>query len=135
MASLPLNRGAYGKLLARELPTRIYGPEEHATALSRARDLILRENEATAEELEYLNLLTALLEDYERKRLSCKREKFSPAEMLAYLVEENGLKQSDLRDVASQSNISAMLRGKRPIGKTVAQKLAKRFQVSPELFL
>ena len=94
-----------------------------------------RENEATAEELEYLNLLTVLLEDYERKRLSRQRERFSPAEMLACLMEENGLKQTDLRDVASQSNISAMLRGKRPIGKTVAQKLAQRFQVGPELLL
>ena len=96
---------------------------------------MLRENEATPEELEYLGVLTTLIADYERTRWPAKRKKFSPGEMLAYLLEQSGLKQTDLADIAPQSNISAMLRGKRPISKEVALKLARRFHVSAELFL
>ncbi|HMJ62880.1 MAG TPA: helix-turn-helix domain-containing protein [Bryobacteraceae bacterium] len=84
---------------------------------------------------ELLKLLAALIEDYERKRWPRKRPKSSPSEMLAFLMEENGLKQTDLSDIAPQSNISAILRGKRSISKAIALRLAKRFRVSPELFL
>lgn len=135
MASLPLDRRAYGKLLAKEAPARIHNDMEHRAAIERAKKLMLREDEASPEELEYLDLLATLIEDYERKRWPLKREKFSGAEMLAFLMEENGLKQTDLAEIAPQANISAVLRGKRPISKAVALKLAKRFHVSPELFL
>lgn len=135
MATLPLDRRAYGKLLAKEAPTRIRNDEEHRTLMERVKELMLREDEATPEELEYLDLLATLIEDYERKRWPLKREKISGAEILAFLMEENGLKQTDLADIAPQANISAMLRGKREISKAVALKLAKRFHLSPELFL
>ena len=82
-----------------------------------------------------MKLLATLIEDYERKRWSRKRQKFAPREILAFLMQENGLKQADLADIAPQSNISAILAGKRPIGNAMAIKLAKRFHVSPELFL
>ena len=64
-----------------------------------------------------MNLLAILVENYERKRRPRKREKLSPAEMLAYLMEENGLKQTDLADIALQPNLSAILGGKRAISK------------------
>jgi len=90
---------------------------------------------ATPEEVALMQLWATLIEDYERKRWPRRRLRTTPAGMLAFLMAENGLKQSDLADIASQSNISAMLRGKRVIGKAIAEKLAKRFHVAPALFL
>lgn len=135
MASLAIDHKAYGKLLAKAEPMVIKSDEEHAAAMERISELALKEDRATREELELMKVLAALVENYERKRWPSKREKVSPAEMLAYLLEQSGLKQSDLVDIAPQSNISAMLRGRRPISKGVALRLAKRFRVSPELFL
>lgn len=135
MPLLEINSKAYGELLAAKRPTVIHDDEEHGAAMAHLAELAQKENSATPEELELLNLLATLVEDYERKRWSRKQNKFSPREMLAFLMEENGLKQSDLADIASQSNISAILSGKRQIGPVTAVKLGKRFHVSPELFL
>lgn len=130
-----IDRKAYGELLAKEAPTRITNDAEHQAALEHTKAIILRENEASREELAYLDLLITLIEEYERKRWPRKRQKVSPREMLAFLMEEHGLSQSDLPEIASQSNISAMLSGRRPIGPATAVKLGKRFRVGPELFL
>lgn len=59
----------------------------------------------------------------------------SPAEMLRYLMEEGGLKQEDLADVAPQHRISEILSGKRGISKEIAKKLARRFGVHADVFL
>lgn len=135
MAALPINTETYGQLLATTLPAVITTDEEHAAALEHVAELAIKEDKATAEEIRLLSLLATLAEDYERKRWRRKRQKFSPHEMLAFLIQEHGLKQSDLAGIASQSNISAILAGKRPIGKLTALKLAERFHISPDLFL
>jgi len=59
----------------------------------------------------------------------------SPAEMLRYLMEEGGLKQEDLADIAPQHRISEILNGKRAISKEIAKKLARRFNVHADVFL
>lgn len=58
-----------------------------------------------------------------------------PREMLRYLMEEHGLKQSDLSGLVSQGTISDILSGRRGISKALAKKLAARFQVSAAVFL
>lgn len=135
MPLLTIDSKAYGELLAAKRPTVVHDDEEHGAAMAYLAELAQKEDRATPEELELLNLLATLVEDYERKRWSRIRKKFSPSEMLAFLMEENGVKQSDLAGVASQSNISAILAGKRQVGPVTAVKLGKRFHVSPELFL
>jgi len=45
------------------------------------------------------------------------------------------LKQEDLNDCAPQSRISDILSGNRGISRDVAKKLARRFNVSTDLFL
>ncbi len=58
-----------------------------------------------------------------------------PREMLRYLMDEHGLKQSDLSGLVSQGTISDILSGRRGISKALAKKLAARFQVSAAVFL
>ena len=56
-------------------------------------------------------------------------------DVLRYLMDEHGLKQSDLSDIASQGTISDILSGRREISKALAKKMAARFQVSAGVFL
>ena len=58
-----------------------------------------------------------------------------PRDVLRYLMEDRGLSQSDLADVASQGTISDILAGKREISKALARKLAGRFGVSVAVFV
>ena len=59
-----------------------------------------------------------------------------PHQVLKTLLENRGLKQIDLLSIfGARSNVSAVLAGKRPIGKTQAKALAEFFKVSTELFI
>ena len=59
----------------------------------------------------------------------------SPRDALRFLMEARGLKQEDLRAVVPQSNLSAILAGKRKISATMAGKLGKFFGISPAVFV
>ena len=54
---------------------------------------------------------------------------------LRFLMEARGLKQEDLSSIVPQSNLSAILAGKRKISATMAGKLGKFFGISPAVFV
>jgi HTH-type transcriptional regulator / antitoxin HigA len=56
-------------------------------------------------------------------------------EVLAYLMEEHHLTQSDLPEVGSQGVISEILSGKRALNVRQIRALAARFNVSPAVFV
>jgi HTH-type transcriptional regulator/antitoxin HigA len=56
----------------------------------------------------------------------------TPGTLLAYLMEEHGLKQSDLPEVGPQSVVSEILSGKRAPNLRQVKVLAKRFRVPME---
>jgi HTH-type transcriptional regulator/antitoxin HigA len=58
-----------------------------------------------------------------------------PREVLRFLLEENGLKQKDLAEIASPALISDILSGRREISKKLARSLASRFNTSVEVFV
>ena len=58
-----------------------------------------------------------------------------PREMLRFLMEENDLNQSDLLELGSQGVVSEILSGKRRLNVKQVSRLAKRFGVSPAVFL
>src|SRR2546428_591651 len=58
-----------------------------------------------------------------------------PPAVLRLLMEQHGLKQQDLPDIAPQSVISEILAGKRRINARQAKALAGRFGVSAAVFL
>lgn len=57
----------------------------------------------------------------------------TPATVLASLMEEHGLKQSDLPEIGAQSVVSAVLAGKRQLNLRQVKALAKRFSVPLEV--
>jgi HTH-type transcriptional regulator/antitoxin HigA len=59
----------------------------------------------------------------------------SSREMLRFLMEQNDLNQSDLPELGSQGVVSEILSGKRGLNVKQVARLAKRFNVSPSVFL
>jgi HTH-type transcriptional regulator/antitoxin HigA len=81
-----------------------------------------------------LDLVAQQIEVYESEHHSLPDA--APAEVLRYLMEENGLRQTDLsHEVGGQSIVSAILNGKRELNARQVKALAKRFKVSPAVFL
>lgn len=80
-----------------------------------------------------LDLVSELVEDYDASHYAI--EAAEPKEVLRFLIETRGLKQGDLAEIVPQSNLSAILAGKRKISATLAGKLAKYFSISPAVFV
>ena len=81
-----------------------------------------------------LDLLARDVEAYEAKRQTLPEA--APAQVLAFLMQEHGLKQADLAgELGGQSIVSSILNGKRKFNTRQAKALAKRFHVSPAVFL
>jgi len=88
------------------------------------------ENHPLADVLDYLSDQVAA---YEEEHFPIPEAE--PKEVLRFLMEQHGLKQEDLADCAPQGRISDILSGHRGISKDIAKKLARRFNVSTDLFL
>lgn len=58
-----------------------------------------------------------------------------PADVLRFLMTENGLRQSDFPEIGSQGVVSEILSNKRELNTRQIRKLAKRFAVSPAVFV
>ncbi|MEI7432322.1 MAG: hypothetical protein WCL27_17890 [Betaproteobacteria bacterium] len=80
-----------------------------------------------------LALVDEMVSRYQREH--CTIKPVPPKEALRALIVTRGLKQVDLNAVVAQSNLSAILAGKRKINATMAGKLGKFFGVSPALFV
>ncbi len=82
----------------------------------------------------YFETLTALTGEYEKKHF--EDPKVSGGEMLEYLMELKGLKQTDLsKELGGQSVVSDVLSGKRELNLKQIRALAKKLGVSPEVFI
>lgn len=80
-----------------------------------------------------LELLGDVVSKYEREHYAI--DAADPKDSLRFLIEARGLNQEDLSTIVPQSNLSAILAGKRKISATMAGKLGKFFGVSPALFV
>lgn len=80
-----------------------------------------------------LDLVSELVADYDTNHFAI--EASEPKEVLRYLIELRSLRQGDLAEIVPQSNLSAILSGKRKISATLAGKLAKFFNISPAVFV
>lgn len=81
----------------------------------------------------FLEVVSDLVSLYEREHFPISPA--NPPEALRFLMEARGLRQEDLADVVAQSNLSAILLGKRNISAKLAAKLGQFFGVSPALFI
>ena len=74
-----------------------------------------------------------LIENYENQAYEINEA--SPVDTLKYLMNEHGLKQSDLNEIGSQGVVSEILTGKRTLNIEQIKKISNRFHVSPLVFI
>jgi HTH-type transcriptional regulator / antitoxin HigA len=129
-----LNRKVYASLLSDVLPKVIESEEENELFLAEVEKLMAFGEDLTPEQLQLMNLLVSLIEQFEEQHYSLNPAK--PLEVLNELVLQRELKQKDLVPVfGSQGIASEVLNGKRSISKAQAKALGDFFHVSPTLFL
>jgi HTH-type transcriptional regulator/antitoxin HigA len=132
-----IDKEKYGSLLASVLPSAITNDEELERLTQEVDVLItkdIKQGSLSPEEDKLLELLSLLIEEYEDKHYPIPE--LPPDKVLKFLIEEKGLKQSDLLHIFGSSGIaSEVVNGKRSISKAQAKKLAEFFKVSVELFI
>ena len=82
---------------------------------------------------ELADALSLFIENFEKEHVRMPHA--SPAEVLKVLMQEHGLRQADLREIGSQGVVSEVLAGRRSLNTRQIAKLARRFAVSPAVFL
>jgi HTH-type transcriptional regulator/antitoxin HigA len=134
--ALTFNREQYTDLLIKYQPKVIETEAEYQQALAVVEHFVFKK-ERSLEELALYDLALILVKDYESK--ICPMDDWrtqSPTEMLQYLLESSGKKQSDLvGTIGSSGIVSEVVNGKRSISKSQAKKLGEIFRVSPSLFI
>ncbi len=122
----------YAALLTETLPRVIHSDAQNEQYAARLEEIVFKDILTPAEE-ELVELLTLLIEEYERRRFPVGGA--TPNEVLAELIAAHELRQKDLADVfGAESTVSAILNGKRPLTRDHIEKLSKRFSVSPAVF-
>jgi len=122
--------------LIREFPLRtIRTSSQHDSAMEIVRRLaIANDGTLSGGEQEYLDALTVLLEDYDRRLEPWHR--ISGLQLLKHLMAEHEMKVADLgKIVGSRPLASLILAGKRDISKEVMKRLGAYFHVDPGAFL
>ncbi len=129
-----VNRERYGNLLASALPTVIKTKAENDYYLAVVEGLMRKGDEMSREEEALLDLLSLLIETFERRHYKIKKS--TPRAVLNELIGANRLKPSDLLPIfGSKGRVSEVVNGKRDISKEQAKKLAAFFHVSADLFI
>jgi HTH-type transcriptional regulator/antitoxin HigA len=82
--------------------------------------------------LNLFELTSELIRTYDLEHFDVLDAK--PQELLSFLMEQHGLKQSDLPEVGNQSVISQILSGARELNVRQINSLVKRFKVPAGVF-
>lgn len=82
---------------------------------------------------ELADALAVFIEKYEAEHIPVLVAK--PAAVLKYLMQQHSLRQSDLPEIGSQGVVSEVLASKRELNARQIRQLAKRFGVSPAVFV
>ncbi len=135
MSTQILNPVVYGELLAKVQPHPIKDEREYDRFVAEVGRLMERgEENLSVEENSLLEMMSILIEEYDRKHYPLSPSQ--PHKMLAFLLEQRGLKPHDLWPVlGSKGRVSEILTGKRAISKAHAKKLAAFFHVPADLLI
>jgi HTH-type transcriptional regulator/antitoxin HigA len=112
----------------------IHSEEDYKRAIEQLNQLVdeIGTNESHPM-YEFLDTLGTLIHAYEEKHEPMPAT--TGAEVLQYLMEEHGLRQSDLPEVGSQGVVSEILNGKRELNVRQIRALAQRFGVGTAVFI
>jgi HTH-type transcriptional regulator/antitoxin HigA len=120
--------------LVRMLPPR---PIHDKVDLANATEILdaMAGHDLTADQEDYLDVLSDLVQKYEAEHEAALRAESTPVERLRYLVEESGMSASDLGRLLGNRGLgSLVLRGQRQLSKAHIRILADHFRLDPGYF-
>jgi HTH-type transcriptional regulator/antitoxin HigA len=125
----------YGRLLVKFAPKVIETEAENVAALAIVERLMEKgERNLTRDEAVMLDLLSALIENFEDKAYPIRDAE--PKDVLLDLMEHRNLRATDIAPiVGSRAKASEILSGKRAISKEQARRLGEFFRISPAAFI
>ncbi|HAN76144.1 MAG TPA: transcriptional regulator [Planktothrix sp. UBA8402] len=119
--------------LLTNFPPRPITSEEELELTQNMIDQLLDQGKLSQDEKDYLNVLGALVYEYEQQQEPIPD--IYGVELLKSLIEDNGLRQKDLVSIfKTESIVSDILNGKRELTKRHIEELAEFFHVSPAVF-
>ena len=109
-------------------------PEDYQALLVNLRDaMTLVENRPNSPLSSLIKAMTNAAQEYENTTIL--NEQGSALLALRYLIKLHGIKQSELKEVGSQGVVSEILSGKRTLTLRHVKELARKFKVSPNVFI
>ncbi len=112
----------------------IHNEREYNAAVKRINELLDEIGENEKHPLySLLDTLGTLIHAYEEEHYSIPVS--TGMEVLRFLMDEHGLTQSDLSEIGSQGVVSEIVNGKRELNVRQIRLLAKKFKVSPAVFV
>lgn len=109
--------------------------KDYDLAIEAIEKLVLRDDLSETEEAQ-LDILTALVEAYDKEHHSIDPSRATPINLLRSLMEDHAMSASDLgRLLGSRSLGSLILNGRRQLSKAHIKKLSEHFGLSPAAFL
>ena len=119
--------------LLTNFPPRPITSEEELELTQNMIDQLLDQGKLSQDEKDYLNVLGALVYEYEQQQEPIPD--IYGVELLKSLIEDNELRQKDLVSIfKTESIVSDILNGKRELTKRHIEELAQFFHVSPAVF-
>ncbi len=117
-----------------KFPLRPIRSDEELDEAVRMVDSLLDRRDLAPEEEDYLDVLGDLIERYESE--AHPMAPVSDAEMLRHLIEAKAVSQTEVSDATgiANSTISEVLKGKRSLNRGHIGKLARYFNVAPDVF-
>jgi HTH-type transcriptional regulator/antitoxin HigA len=117
-----------------KLPLRPIRSDEELAKAVRMVDSLLDRRDLAPDEEDYLEVLGDLIERYEGE--AHPLAPVSDADMLRHLIEAKEVSQTEISAATgiADSTISEILKGKRSLNRSHIGKLARYFNVSPEVF-
>jgi HTH-type transcriptional regulator/antitoxin HigA len=120
--------------LVGRFPLRPIHSDEELEGAVKMVDSLLDRRDLSPEEEDYLEVLGDLIERYESD--AHPMAPVSDAEMLRHLIEAKGVSQTEISSATgiADSTISEVLKGRRSLNRGHIGKLARYFNVSPDVF-
>ncbi len=121
------------KMIEQGAPHLIHNDEELEQYTSALFQLSEVENPSEYE-LEAMELLGTLIEKYEKERFPTPDA--SPADVVRFLIDQNGLQQRDLvPEFGSEAQVSMFLKGRRQLTVEQIRRLSARFHIDASAFI
>jgi HTH-type transcriptional regulator/antitoxin HigA len=137
LMTLSIEKSRYQELID-EFPLRpLRSKAAYKCAMAAADRLAVQDEKSlTADERDYLETLSLLIESYEAQHDVMDFSGLRPADVLRHLMEEREMTVSSLGKVIGSKGVaSELLSGKRELSKSHVMTLAKHFAVEPSVFL